>query len=183
MRSILLILLLAVPLCADEFSYVYAVPGEGEHVSISRGDLKEVLRLRQRLSGTFLWAKVGGREYVIRDAGVLQDVELAFGPLRALHPEQEALRARMRRIEEREERLEREADALSDSEIRLTAIQSARLDELRRALREISEELRPLESEERQLDQREESLDVVFDAEMERIVRRSIRSGTAERLR
>jgi predicted nucleic acid-binding Zn-ribbon protein len=174
-------LLLAVPLGADDFSYVYTHP-DGNTL-VSTGNLDEVLRLRKQLPRPSLWARIDGREYVVRDAAVLEEVEKAYGPLAALHGPMEELRTKMRRIEKREERLEDEADALSDSEEKRSAAEETRLRELRRAFREIRDELRPLEIEERRLDDREEALSKVFDGEVERIVRRGVRSGTAERVR
>ena len=182
MLQAILLFLLAFPLFASEFSYAYIRP-EG-NATISRGDLRDVLRMRDRYRGeTILWARVDGREYVIRDATVLSEVRRAFGPLEALDPHQEALDAKMTPLESRVERLEREGDALSDAEEELSPDEEARLREIEKALRGLQRELRVFEEEERRLDRKEEALEKVFDAEIERIVRRSVRNGTAKTLR
>jgi hypothetical protein len=185
MRRMILLLLLALPLfAADRFSYVYSRP-EGSD-TISRGSLEEVVRLKKHFgNGAYLWARLDGTEYMIRDAAVLDEVRVALRPLDALRPQQRSLQAKMHPLEQREERLESEMDAITDRRDdgeRMSADDEARLDDLRRDLRDVRRELRVYEAEERTLDRREDELDKVFDAEIERIVRQAVRSGAARRL-
>ncbi|HUP60609.1 MAG TPA: hypothetical protein VNA69_09350 [Thermoanaerobaculia bacterium] len=179
----ILLLLFTLPLFADNFSYVYS-RAEGS-ATISRGSLKEVLRLKERFTGTYLWARLDGREYLIRDAAALAQVRTAFVPMEALRPPQRALHAKMRPIERRVDRLEREIDSITDrdDDEELTDADRERLHVLKRDLREARRELRVYEDEERKLDEREEVLEKVFDAEIERIVKQAVRRGVAERVR
>jgi len=57
-----------------------------------------------------------------------------------------------------------------------------RMRELEGQIRDLERQMRPLEEEERRLDDREEELDEQFDAQMERLIERAIRTGTAERV-
>lgn len=178
----LLLLLLALPLHAgDKFSYVYQRADDS--ATISRGSLEEILRLKRRFTGTYLWARVDGRAYLIRDAAALAEMRKAFAPLEALTPHQRALRVKMKPVEQRRDRLERELDDLSDRDDELTDAEHARMRELEQALRALEPELRKYEAQERDLDEREEALERVFDQEVERIVRRAVRAGVAERVR
>ncbi|HJQ39162.1 MAG TPA: hypothetical protein VKB93_18645 [Thermoanaerobaculia bacterium] len=184
MRRIILLLLLALTAGAEQrFSYVYT-RDSASNWTISRGDLQDIVKLKKRYSGGYVWARVDGREYLIRDGAVLDEVRRAARPLELLEPEQRAIAHRIKPIERQQEKLEDELDELTDKEDdeELTAADHVRIRELRSQIRELERQLRPLEQEERQIDQREEELDQVFDDEVERIVKRAIRLGTAERV-
>jgi Skp family chaperone for outer membrane proteins len=185
MRRLILLLLLAVPLLAgDRFSYAYSRPSG--NATISKGSLEQVLKLRKRYTGEYLWARLDGRQYLIRDASALAEVRRAFVPLQQLEPYERALEAKMKPFEDQEERLESELDDLTDrdeDDDDLTAAEEARVRTLRAELRKLRLDLRAFEAEERELDEKEEALEVVFDAEVERIVKRAIRTGVAERLK
>lgn len=184
-RLILLLALLAVPLSAgDRFSYAYARPSG--NATISKGSLEQVLKLRKRYSGEYLWARLDGREYLIRDAALLSQVRVAFVPLEKLNVPQRALEAKKDPIERRAEQLEDEIDQLTDrdeDDDDLTAAEENRLHVLRSKLRETNRELRVYEQQEQALDEKEEALEVVFDAEIERIVKAAVRNGLVERVR
>ncbi len=184
MRRILLILLLALTASAGQrFSYVYT-RDSASNWTIARGNVDDIVRLKKRYNGAYVWAQVDGREYLIRDAAVLDEVRRAARPLEALEPEQRSIDRRIKPLERQQEKLEDELDDLTDKDDdeALTAADHVRIRELRSQIRDLERQLRPLEQEERQIDQREEELDRVFDDEVERIVRRAIRLGTAERV-
>jgi chromosome segregation ATPase len=183
MRRLILALIFTFPVFADDFTYVY---NRGDGVtSISRGSLEEILRLRKQLRGTYLWARIGRDGYIVRDAASLAEAERAFGPLRAHDQKLRALHEKLDPIQERAERLERRIDALTDldEDEDLSAADRDRLHQYERQLRALEDELRKYEAEERKLEDREEELDRAVDVEIERIIRRAVRDGRAERLR
>ena len=188
-RTLLGILLILTALSAtakQRFSYVYSRDGSGDSkISISMGSVENLVRLNKRYSGRYLWASIDGREYLIRNAAVLDQVQYAARDMEALGAEQARLDRRMRPVERRYDRLEEELDDLTDraDDEELTYAMRARIDELREQLREVRRELRPLEEEERRIESRERGIERIFDAELEKIVERAIREGTAERVR
>lgn len=183
MKRLILVLLLALPLTAAEFSYVYS-RGEGAD-SISRGSLDEVLRLKKQYRGTYLWARVDGKRYLIRDAAALAEAERAFAPMREHGARLDALHRKMDPIQKRAEALERRMDALTDidDDEKLSPADKNRLREYKQQLRAVEAELQEYEEEERKLESREEELDHIVDTTIERIIRRSVRQGLATRLR
>jgi len=186
MRRLILISLLvmtALSLGAKQrFTYVYTRASDG-HMSISKGSLDEILRLRKRYTGAYLWARIDGREYLMRDAATLDEVRRAASGLDALEPEQSALRNRMKPLERKESRIEKELDRLTDDDDEIhTVAERSRIRELESELRAVERELRAFDDDEERLDRREEALERVFDAEVERIVERAVRKGVAERV-
>jgi len=178
------LLLAAVSASAGQrFSYIYA--RAGSNAVISKGSLDEILRLKDRFTGTYLWVRMDGRDYLIRDANALAEVDRACQPLRALEPEQRALRHKMKPLEHREDQLEDQIDEITDSEDdeEITEATRARLRDLQQQLRVVERELKQYEREEEDLDRREDELDRVFDGEVQRIADRAIRNGIAERVR
>lgn len=167
----------------QRFSYVYAV-GDG-NTTISSGWVNDIVRVNQRYSGEYVWARLDGREYLIRDAALLAEVRTASAARRELEPEERALRAKMKPLERKQNKLEREYDELADrdeDDEALTATERDRMRDLERQIREVERELRVYEREEEKLDRREDELDEIFDGQMKRIVERAIRAGTAERV-
>ena len=188
-RTIFALILFSAALSAaarSRFTYIYAPTGA--NYTISKGSVDEIVKLNKRLSGAgpYLWVRLDGREYVIRDAGLLAEVERARAPLRALEPEQRELDRKMKPLEKREDRLENELDELTDrdeDDEELTAAERDRVRELRAQLRDLRREMRQYEREENELDRREDELDRVFDDEVERITERAIRNGIAQPVR
>lgn len=178
------VLLAAVSITAGQrFSYIYA--RAGSNAIISKGSLDEILRLKERFTGTYLWVRLDGREYLIRDANAIAEVDRACQPLRALEPEQRALRHKMKPLEHREDQLEDQIDEITDrdDDEEMTEAMRARLRDLEQQLRVVERELKQYEREEEVLDRREDELDRVFDSEVQRIAERAIRNGIAERVR
>ena len=190
MRKIAFASLLALALTAaagNGFSYVLS-NGNGNTVIAGAIDMRFLRSIKSEWGDRFLWAKVDGRQYLIHDQGVLAEARAAFGPADALHAECEKLEARMRPVDERHEKLERQIDRIGDdlsdrddlshSERRQM---EQRLDELERQIKPIAAELRQLEAEEERLDQREEKLVAVAEAKLRQIVERAIANGKAQR--
>jgi len=167
----------------DRFTYVYSRGSRG-NVILSHGELREMMRIKDRFSGIYLWARLDGHDYLIRDSASLDEARRAVAPIDAINAELEPLHRKMRPLEKREEEIDRELDALTDSEDdeRLTDSQRDRIRELRSQQREVERDMRVYEREEERLDQKEDALDKEFDAEIRRIVERAVRSGVAQRV-
>jgi chromosome segregation ATPase len=165
----------------DRFTYVYS-RGGSDIISLSHGSLESTLKIRKRYTGTYLWAQLDGRAYLIRDAATLDEVRRAVAPLDALNAELEPLHQKMKPLQRREEKIDRELDALTDNEDdeAPTAETRDRIRELERQQREVERELRDYEREEERLDRKEEALDRACDEEIRRIVERAVRRGVAE---
>lgn len=156
----------------------YVIMHDSNTITTSNIDIERALTIKGRYGSRFLWTRFEGRGYVIRDAATLAAIDALFEPSRALGPEQERLRTKMRPLEKREERLDGEADAISDGEDR-TARDEYRLRDLRRELRDVERELRVLERQEEELDRKQERLDREAERAMKPIIREAIRKGTA----
>jgi hypothetical protein len=156
-------------------------------------DLEQMLRVQKARSGDYLWFRRAGRTYVVTDPEVLAAGREILGPVRALDREQDALSARLRPFEEREEALDREEEELDARQERLegrddrAADERDRLDALQRELdekqRALREGMRPLDEEERRLDDRERAVEAVADAAIARLIEDALRKGLAQRVR
>ncbi|HJQ39161.1 MAG TPA: hypothetical protein VKB93_18640 [Thermoanaerobaculia bacterium] len=178
MRRLILILLLAVTASAGQrFSYVYS---RGNNAIISGGSVDDILRVHKRYSGPYLWVRSEGREYVMRDAGVLAEVNRAAAAMEAMEPEHRELKRKMKPLERKQDQLEDELDELYDNEDD-EKIDRDRLRDLESQLRNVERELRVYEREEERFDRRHDQIEEAFDAELKRIVERAIRNGIAER--
>jgi hypothetical protein len=189
-RTIALLLLLttAVALSAAEMTYVFR---RGDSYTTG-GNLNfdRIGSFGKRWSGDFLWAKIDGKQYLIRDAGTLSDARQAFVHVEANQEKYHALHARMQPIEKKHRALERKhddlSDSLSDEPERYTAAQERVLE---RQIREIEQQMRPLEAELRALeeqeeifDQKEEVLEEAAEKKLREIIERAIARGAAEKL-
>jgi hypothetical protein len=187
--------------CLAAAAEVQGGSGRDGHVLVLNGnfystnvDLDALLRIREGRTGDFLWFVRGGRAYLVTDPAVLAAGRDILVPVRALSREQEAVSARLRPFEEREEALDREEDRLesraerlegrgdraaNEERDRLQALERD-LDEKQRALRA---DMREIEEEERRLDDRERELEAVADAQIERLIEDAQRRGLAQRVK
>jgi len=159
-------------------TYVF-VPG-GPNVVSANLDLQRALAIRREHGSRFLWFKRDGREYVIRDRETLERVDALFADARAMDPDMERLRAKMRPLEDRENELDREADAISDDDHR-TRRDEERLRDLQRELRDVESRLGDYEREEERLDRQRDRLEMEAEKKMIPIVDDAIRRGIAKR--
>ncbi|PYQ29103.1 MAG: hypothetical protein DMF56_12555 [Acidobacteria bacterium] len=187
-RTLFLFALLFTALCCfagerDRFTYVFSRGGKGD-VILSHGSVQAMMRIKNRFVGTYLYARLDGREYLIRDAASIDDARHAVAPLDAILEELEPIHQKMRPLEKREEAIDRELDALTDNENdqEMTAEKRDRIRELERQQHEVERDLRVYEREEERFDHRQDALDKVFDEEIRRIVERAVRTGVAERV-
>ena len=154
----------------------------GTNTILSGGSVDDILRVHKRYSGAYLWVRSEGREYIIRDAGVLAEVNLAAVGMQAMEPEYRELNRKMKPLQRKQDQLEDELDDLYD-DMEDKAVDHDRVRELENQLRNVERELRVYEREEERIDRRHDEIEKVFDAELKRIVDRAIRNGTAERAR
>jgi DNA repair exonuclease SbcCD ATPase subunit len=159
-------------------TYVF-VPG-GPNIISANLDLQRALTIRREHGSHFLWFKRDGHAYVIRDRETLDRIDALFADARAMDPDQERLHAKMRPLEDRENDLDREADAISDDDHR-TRRDEEHLRELQRELRDVESKLRDYEREEERLDRRRDRLEMDAEAKMVPIVDDAIRRGIAKR--
>lgn len=67
-------------------SYVYSRGSRPHIISASRLDVVSIRKLQRRYGNDFLWARVDGRAYVIRDTAALDEVRRLYAPLDAFTP-------------------------------------------------------------------------------------------------
>ncbi len=167
----------------DRFPYIYRPDVHARSLHL-RGSIADLEHVQKKLkTGPYLWVRLDGREFVIRDSAVLAELAKAFAPLDALDREQRALERKMEPFEARAERLEEQVDEIGDSEEELSAEDERRLRDLEQRLREAERELRTFETDERELDRREESVERVVEEAVRDIAARAIRQGIATRFR
>jgi DNA repair exonuclease SbcCD ATPase subunit len=190
MRRIVFVSLLLLALTASgagSFSYLYS--RDGNSIISGNIDVDRLLQINKRFPAPFLWARIDGKQYLIRDKTTLARVTAAFRDVDALHVEHERIERRMRPVEQREEELEDEMDGLSDALSDRDDLSRAerarmerRLDELTALIEPVQRQLRDLEREEEKLDQREEKLTAIAEREVQELVEDAIRRGLASRV-
>ncbi len=148
---------------ADDFPYVFK-RGSGSIIRIN-GSIESYTRYTKRWSGDYIWAKVDGRQYLIRDQDVLDEAERVFADMRALEPQMRAAEERLRPLEEK-------ADELSDDE---SDDHEAELEALEPQLEAASREVERIDNE---MERRE----AIAERKFEQIVNRVIASGKAQRV-
>ncbi|HVR38138.1 MAG TPA: hypothetical protein VMU84_03525 [Thermoanaerobaculia bacterium] len=164
-----LLLLISTAAFAENWSYVYA-RGNVMHASSVR--LSSLEKMSKRFGHEFLWTRIGGREYVIRDAATLAETRDLLTPMETTGPQQEALTRRMQKLERRENELEEQIEEREDREDRQSPA-------LERELREVEHQLRVLEAEEERLDAEQDAREQAAEARLKRLIERAIRSGIA----
>lgn len=158
-------------------------------------DLDELGGMRGKRPGDFLWFRRSGATWRVEDPAILGKASRCFEPLRALEPEQEALREKEERLDAKEEALDREQDAVdqdledldADEEagIAVDGSQREELERRRDAMEgprgKLRAEQRALESVERELDAREETIEGRAEADLWRLIDEAIASGAAKK--
>ena len=132
----------------------------------SRVSIRSVVALQKRLGdGRYLWTRIDGREYLIRDEAFLREAVALWAPIDALKPEQ-------RELDAEEERLDDRIDAIEDGDAKA---EPGELERLR-------ERDHVVTRRQRELDQREEALEKVIEAKLRDMVEQAIRDGRAREL-
>jgi DNA repair exonuclease SbcCD ATPase subunit len=170
-------------------AYVLA---QGKSWMSTNTTLEDIIVIRRKLSGDFLWFRRGGKANLVQDPETLEEAYALFKPLRALDPERQALERRNRALEKKREPLEREqekldrlSDRLDDHEEQGRSVEAARRD-LEGRLRDLETRLRALEGEEREiealessLELKEEALEKKAEGHLWRLIDRTVRRGAA----
>jgi hypothetical protein len=168
----------------------YVLAHGNDSVSMN-ASLDDLLRLRKRHSGEFLWFRRGGRSYLLRDEALLAQAKSLFAPLRSLDPERAVLRRRERALDRREDVLEREEQELDEisarweDEDREEQSESDRRDlerrkrELKSRMRELEKEQRAVEAIERPLEAKEEEIEKKAEAELWKLIDHALATGIA----
>jgi beta-lactamase regulating signal transducer with metallopeptidase domain len=143
---------------AQELPFVLLRAGDNTVMSGNTDDVERARR-HQRSGEPLLWFRYGGQEYVVRDAGVLREVEELWGPVGRIGEEQGELGARMGAIGEAQGRIGAQLGEIGARQGELGAqmgVIGARLGVL--ASREAGGRIS--ESERRTIDQEREELEV-----------------------
>ncbi|HEV7923462.1 MAG TPA: hypothetical protein VGR02_21980 [Thermoanaerobaculia bacterium] len=179
MRKLALLAVLAFPLFAgNPFSYVW-VRNNRQTISMHHMNMDRAIELRDRLGTNFIWFRLGGTEYLTRDAVTLGAIDRLWEPYRASDPEYDQLMARLRPLEKKETALDREHDALEDQE---EHADRTRLHDLERQLKDVQRQLRALEDEERRLDNERDAIERDVERRMVPLLEDAVRRGVAKKM-
>jgi len=151
-------------------AYVLCSSGSpGCRILISgQSSVRNITSVRARYGASpFLWVRIDGREYVIRDRAFLDRTDVLFAPIHALEPEQAKVSREEEVLDKEEEHLEQVAEH-----------DGARVHD---RLHDVARQLRDVEAREKVLDDREEGLERVAENDLWRMVDEAIRSGMAKR--
>jgi len=196
----------------DRFSYVL-VRGENESLSGSGDvvDYEQVRRLKRRFDSDFLWARIDGETYVIRDRDLIQQADHYLEPVERLGRQQAKLGAQQARIGAVQARIGHQQGRLGQRQGRLglrqVMLATRRGGDSRRELRrerleieaemeQLGEEMErlgeeqarwareqePLARQQGRLGARQAELGKELNRNMESLVRDAVREGLADRL-
>jgi hypothetical protein len=180
MRRLLLPLLLlaTTATAAGRFSFTYVYKsGDQSHLRSNGGDIDTLVKTSKRWKGEFVWLQREGREYLIRDAGVLSAVAAAFAEMHAFEPRLRAAEEKRRPIEAKMEVVEERLDRLTDEDGDERARRAAE-----RELQAIEGQHRVAEREAEKLEAEMDRLEAVAERKFEQIVLKAIEAGKAQRL-
>ena len=168
-------------------TYVYK-RGNGMYSRISGSAINRIGEIYKKYGNEFVWLRMNGRGYVIRDAATLAEVRNAFRHLEELDPRLREVEQRMRPFEREIEKIEESVDSLGDSlddeslsDAKRDAIE-ARLRDAEEKMRGVEEKMRVVEREMEKLEKQAEKLEEVAEARFEVIVQRAVERGVAERV-
>lgn len=166
--------------------YIYKRSGS-MHTRIS-GSFDRIGEVARRYHGEFVWLRMDGRNYLIRDAATLAEVRSTFRPVEELEPSLREVERRLKPFEQEMEQVEERIDELGDSldDDRLTdATRDDVEDKIRDAetkMRAIEDKARVIERELERLEQESERRETIAEKKFEELVVRAVRQGIAERV-
>lgn len=168
MRAKLLVLTLvfAAAALAGDHNFPYVFKRGGGSITRVNGSLEQFTRIKRRFTGDYIWARVQGGEFLIRDQAVLAEGERLFAPVRELEPAARAAEERLRPLEEKADRLS--DDESDDHEDELKALEPA----LEAAAKEVE-----------RIDDEMERREAIAEKKFEQIVMAAIKAGKAERVK
>ncbi|MFL6247109.1 MAG: hypothetical protein ACJ74H_13845 [Thermoanaerobaculia bacterium] len=180
----LLISAAAVLTAKKPISYIYRTGGDVLHI---RGGFDHIGPLARKYGDEFLWFRMDGRAYLIRDEKTLGEVRQAFRKVEELEPSLREVDRRLKPYEREMEKIEEREDALSDSlddeDLSDATRQNleAKLREVEKTMRGIEEKMRVVEREMDKLEKESERREAIAEQRLEEIVARAVRQGVAER--
>jgi chromosome segregation ATPase len=169
----------------DRMSYIYKHGGSSSmRIGGSWSNLGAVTK---KYGDEFVWVRLSGRSYVIRDAATLAEVREAFREVTAMEPSMREVERRLKPYEQQMETAEEHVDALGDrlddeslSDSARESIE-AKLRDAERDLAAIEKQMSGIEREMETLEKEEERREAIAEDRFEGIVERAIRRGVAER--
>lgn len=171
----------------DRFTYIYR-RGDSSITRIS-GSVDQIGKMVKKSYGNeFVWLRMNGRAYVIRDAATLAEVRNAFRHLEEMEPSMREVERRLEPFERELEKIEDRVDELGDSldDDRLSdSARDAIEDKLRDAeeqMRAVEAKIRPVEQELERLEKESDRREEIAEKQFEGIVERAVRQGVAERV-
>ncbi len=120
--------------------------------------------------GDFFWIRHDGREYLVRDASTLAEIDAVFEPMRALGVEKRASKERVRPLRQQVKSIQRQLRDEDDATTR------ARLE---RNLASLERELRDAEGDKQRLMERRQRASAEADVKVRAIFERALRNGLA----
>ncbi len=167
-RTILLLALLALSTgAAWRRGDAYMLHVGKTDVTMTSTSIDNLVAVRHRLGdGSYLWVRLGGREYLIRDEALLREATALWAPVEALKPEERELSAEESRLDKRIDAIEDHPHAADRSEL---GDLRARFDIVERRLRDV--------------DARIDAMEERIEAQLRDKVEEWIRDGRAKALR
>jgi chromosome segregation ATPase len=166
-------------------SYIYK-RGDNSYTRLS-GSIDRIGAVAKRYGSEFVWVRTNGRSYVIRDAATLAAVRNAFREVEAMEPSLREVEKRLKPFEKQMETIEQRVDAFGDQlddedlgESTRDAIE-AKLRDAEDAMRDVERRMAGIEREMERLEREVEKREEVAEERFERLVKRAIESGVAEK--
>jgi hypothetical protein len=171
------------------------VLSDGDCSWSTNASVEELLAVRATLKGGFLWARRGGKQYVVRETHTLAQARALFADLDANDPAREELAGKQARLQEerdelenQQEEIEQDLDALDDENDRRG--QEAVRQGLTERQRDVDSRLARLDVREAELDSEDQAIEARQDArearaeaQLWRLIDDSISSGSTSPLR
>ena len=150
------------------------------NVMMTGGNVKLPVALAKRseYGRDFLWFRTRDGAYLIRNEGTLERIDHLFDAAKALDPEVERVRVKLRPLEKRESELDRQIDALDED-----GRDRERVRDLQREMRDVEARLRVLEREEEEVDRRRDAREAEAERQLFPILVDAIHSGVAQPVR
>lgn len=171
----------------DSMSYIYR-RGDGMHTRISGAGINRIVAVGKKYGDHFVWVRMSGREYLIRDAATLAEVRSVFREVEAMEPSLHAVEKRLAPFEKQMEAVEERVDSLSDrlddeslGESARDAIE-AKLRDAERDMHAVEKQMESIEREMEKLEREEERREAAAEDQFQRLVERAIDRGVAERV-
>lgn len=168
-------------------SYIYKRADRG-YIRISNQFYDGLGKLSKKYGDEFVWLRMNGRNYLIRDAKTLGEVREAFRHVDALDPSMQAVERRLKPFEKEIETIEERIDTFSDSldDERLSEAKREAFEEKMReaeeAMRAVEVKMRVVEREMERLEKEIEKRQAVAEERFQKILVRAVDQGIAERV-